>query len=153
MTAASRRAPQSLLRRAARATLATGLVALAAACQSQTEARVGVGAGVAIPQASFSEGVTSGLPGLTVQFTSTSTGSVDRYAWDFGPLGTRSEPNPVVTFDQPGSYTVALTVYGGPGSTTGGGIATAIGGEKLATIAHTAATAASRPRGRCGRPR
>lgn len=118
MTAASRRAPQSLLRRAARATLATGLVALAAACQSQTEARVGVGAGVAIPQASFSEGVTAGLPGLTVQFTSTSTGSVDRYAWDFGPLGTRSEPNPVVTFDQPGSYTVALTVYGGPGSTT-----------------------------------
>ena len=53
--------------------------------------------------------------GETVQFTDTSTGWHDWWEWEF-PGGTPSyseEPNPVVTYDQAGTYDVRLTVWRG----------------------------------------
>ncbi|WP_062397585.1 PKD domain-containing protein [Methanogenium cariaci] len=57
---------------------------------------------------------------LTVQFTDTSTGVIDSYAWDFGADGTIDsiERNPVWICEIPGLYTVNLTVTNRAGSDT-----------------------------------
>ena len=98
--------------------LALTLAALGLACQSQNSSDTGSAAVMAIPQASFSEDATSGAPGLTVRFNDSSTGEVERYEWNFGPLGTRSDRDPVVTFSEAGVYSAELTVFGGNGSST-----------------------------------
>jgi PKD repeat protein len=70
----------------------------------------------ASPVAGFSCDKTTGTAPLTVNFTSTSTGSILSYAWDFGDGGTSSLENPSHTFTEEGNYTVKLTVSGLGGS-------------------------------------
>jgi PKD repeat protein len=50
------------------------------------------------------------LDSLSVQFTSTSTGPIAAYNWDFGDGNTSTEQNPLHTYAVPGDYTVTLTV-------------------------------------------
>lgn len=64
------------------------------------------------PVAQFSQSETAGTPGTVVSFADESTGTVDGREWDFGPLGTRVEANPMITFADPGTYSVRLTVRG-----------------------------------------
>ena len=70
------------------------------------------------PSASFTLAPTSGYAPLEVQFTSTSTGDITSYAWDFNnDLSTQStSANPLYTYTQPGTYSVRLTVSGPGGS-------------------------------------
>ncbi|MGC9024674.1 MAG: PKD domain-containing protein, partial [Chloroflexia bacterium] len=62
-----------------------------------------------LPEASFTYSPISGTAPLTVYFTSTS-----QYAgnptWNFGDGGTGSGPNVNHTYNEPGTYTVTLTV-------------------------------------------
>lgn len=71
-----------------------------------------------IPVASFTATPTSGRGPLTVKFTSTSTGTIDSYAWDFNNDGKVDSTlrNPSYTYTKAGVYTVKLTVTG-PGGT------------------------------------
>jgi len=51
--------------------------------------------------------------GETMNFTATATGTPDiTYAWDFGGAGTQggTDTNPTFLYDDPGTYTVTLTV-------------------------------------------
>lgn len=63
------------------------------------------------PQANF-----QAAPDLTnprrIQFTSTSTGEVWGYYWQFGDGNESQEQNPLHTYAQGGNYDVTLTVYG-----------------------------------------
>ena len=64
------------------------------------------------PVAAFSGSPTSGTTPLTVNFTSTPTGSVSSYAWTFGDGGTSTVQNPSHVYSTAGVYTVSLTVTG-----------------------------------------
>jgi len=90
--------------------LATSIFAFLG-CQSENGSDANQ-AGTSAPLASFSETPTSGAPGVAVQFTDSSTGSVESYEWDFGALGTSTEANPVVVYPDVGTYSVRLTVRG-----------------------------------------
>ena len=68
--------------------------------------------------ASFSASTTSGNAPLTVNFTSTSTGTISTYAWTFGDGGTSNVQNPSHVYSAAGVYTVGLTVTGPAGSNT-----------------------------------
>lgn len=70
--------------------------------------------------AKFSADVVSGTPPLSVVFADLSTGGVTNWSWDFNSNGNpgSTEQNPVVTFAQPGTYTVTLTVSGPDGGDT-----------------------------------
>ncbi|MEI6293619.1 MAG: SBBP repeat-containing protein [Methanomicrobiales archaeon] len=73
------------------------------------------------PNASFvSDKPTGGPFPLTVNFTSTSTGSPDHYAWNFGdsPTNGTYAPTQVHTFTAAGTYTVTLTVWNSFGNST-----------------------------------
>ncbi|WP_343703411.1 PKD domain-containing protein [Chitinophaga sp.] len=50
-------------------------------------------------------------------FSNLSTGANLQYAWNFGDNTTSTEAHPLKPYSQPGRYTVALTVTGGPGCT------------------------------------
>lgn len=102
------------LARPLRAGLAAGLSLALLACQSENDLSPGAG-GSRAPVAQFAEDQTAGAPGLEVQFTDQSTGEITDHHWDFGAAGTRSEPSPRVRFDDPGVYTVELTVSGPSG--------------------------------------
>ena len=99
--------------------LATSLALLACqfACQSENDMSPNAAANGS-PSASFAEDRTAGAPGVEVQFTDTSRGEISDYVWDFGAAGTRTERNPRVRFDDPGAYTVVLTVSGPGGEST-----------------------------------
>lgn len=98
--------------------LVAGALALGlSACQSKNDLEPSA-ASKGRPAAAFTQDRTSGVPGLEVQFTDGSSGEITDWAWDFGAAGTRSEPSPRVRFDDPGVYTVALTVTGPGGSST-----------------------------------
>ncbi len=73
---------------------------------------------VAAPVAGFTADTTSGTPPLSVNFTSTSTGTITTYAWNFGDAGTSSVQNPSHVYAAAGVYTVSLTVSGPGGSNT-----------------------------------
>jgi len=62
--------------------------------------------------ADFSGEPTSGCAPLTVNFTDLSTGTgIDGWDWDFGDgVGTSTLQNPSYIYDNPGTYTVTLTV-------------------------------------------
>jgi PKD repeat protein len=65
------------------------------------------------PQAAFTATPVSGSAPLTVQFTDQSTagtGSIVSWHWDFGDGGSSEEANPLYTYQNPGLYTVSLTV-------------------------------------------
>ncbi len=68
--------------------------------------------------ADFYASLTSGLAPLTVQFTDRSSGDITSYLWDFGDGGTSTAKNPSHTYENPGTYTVKLTVTGPIGSNT-----------------------------------
>jgi PKD repeat protein len=86
---------------------------------SDTETKMGyITVSHAPPQADFTATPRSGVVPLTVQFTSTASGTVTTYAWDFGDGGSSTVQNPTHTYTTPGTYTVTLTVSGPGGSDT-----------------------------------
>ena len=64
------------------------------------------------PLAQFTGSPTKGKAPQTVNFTSSSTGSITTYAWDFGDGTTSAVANPSKLYAMSGTYTVALTVTG-----------------------------------------
>ncbi|MCU0463564.1 MAG: PKD domain-containing protein [Anaerolineae bacterium] len=74
------------------------------------------------PVANFSPDNTGGDAPLTLQFTDLSTGQVTAYRWEFGDGVTSSDANPIHRYEQPGDYTVRLTVSGPGGSSTKQGV-------------------------------
>lgn len=73
------------------------------------------------PEAMFSAWPTSGCETLEVYFEDMSTGDIESWMWDFGDNTISTEQNPVHTYQQPGLYTVTLSVSGpcGESSYTG----------------------------------
>ncbi|MFH1313015.1 MAG: S8 family serine peptidase [Candidatus Eisenbacteria bacterium] len=68
------------------------------------------------PVAEFSGSPTAGCVPLTVNFTDLSTGETDTWDWTFGDGGTSTAQNPSHQYNNPGNYTVGLTVSGTNGS-------------------------------------
>jgi PKD repeat protein len=64
------------------------------------------------PHADFIGAPRSGNAPLTVWFTSTVTGSITEYQWDFGDGGVADTANPTYTYRNAGDYGVVLTVIG-----------------------------------------
>ncbi len=64
------------------------------------------------PRADFAAAPTSGEAPLEVRFTDNSSGEITSRQWDFGDGETSSFRNPRHTYDEPGAYTVRLTVSG-----------------------------------------
>ncbi|HMS99511.1 MAG TPA: PKD domain-containing protein [Saprospiraceae bacterium] len=75
---------------------------------------------VVAPQANFSFNVTTECAPGTVQFTNQSTGTITSYEWEFegGTPSTSSQQNPTITYNNPGTFSVTLTVSNGPFSNT-----------------------------------
>ena len=72
-----------------------------------------------LPFANFSGNVLNGCPGFTVQFSDNSFGNPTSWLWSFpgGTPSTSTDQNPVVTYNNPGSYNhVSLTVQNNFGS-------------------------------------
>src|SRR5688572_4169015 len=69
------------------------------------------------PVAGFTANVTSGCFPLRVEFTNTSTNSIE-WDWDFGDGFVSDDQNPAHIYTTPGTYTVALTAYGSGASDT-----------------------------------
>ncbi|MDP6539825.1 MAG: PKD domain-containing protein [Planctomycetota bacterium] len=70
----------------------------------------------AAPSASFSASPLVALVPAEVAFSDASTGPITTWSWDFGDGATSSDPEPVHTYTDAGSYTVTLTVSGPGGS-------------------------------------
>ena len=70
---------------------------------------VSVSAGTQL-EASFSATPVSGMAPLTVSFTDLSSGSPTGWLWSFGDGASSSQRSPVHTYDDPGTYSVTLTV-------------------------------------------
>ena len=68
------------------------------------------------PVASFTASKKSGEAPLTVNFTSTSAGTITSFAWKFGDGTVSTSMNPSYTYQNAGTYTASLTVAG-PGGT------------------------------------
>ncbi len=68
--------------------------------------------------AAFTANTTTGCAPQFIQFTDNSAGSPDRWEWDLGNGTTSVEKSPAVTYLNPGTYTVKLTVYKGAQSAT-----------------------------------
>ncbi|PWV46927.1 PKD domain-containing protein [Chitinophaga sp. S165] len=61
--------------------------------------------------ASYTVDTSYGCAPVTVKFTSTSTGNINYYYWEFGDGTVSSEPNPEHAFSKPGKYNAKLIVY------------------------------------------
>jgi len=70
------------------------------------------------PMADFTADLTSGPAPLMVQFTDTSAGAVASRSWEFGDGATSAAANPTHTYNNPGTYTVKLTVANPAGSSS-----------------------------------
>jgi PKD repeat protein len=72
------------------------------------------------PLAGFSADVTEGCAPLTVQFTDESSSNVLSWNWTFegGDPATSNDQNPTVTYLNPGTYSVTLTVANSSGNNT-----------------------------------
>jgi len=70
--------------------------------------------------ADFTANKTSGNPSLLVSYTPIISGTVTGYQWDFGDSAIPSSTSqyPTVTYSNPGTYSVSLTVTGPSGGTT-----------------------------------
>jgi len=55
---------------------------------------------------------TTGFRPFTVQFRDSSDGEIDSWLWDFGDGTTSSDRHPVHTYQNPGTYSVSLTITG-----------------------------------------
>ncbi len=64
------------------------------------------------PVADFGGTPRSGVVPLTVNFTDSSTGVIDTWAWDFGDEGTSGQRNPQHQYTSSGQFDVTLTVTG-----------------------------------------
>lgn len=75
---------------------------------------------VTAPTAGFSSNVTSGCDPLTVMFMNQSSSNATSFQWSFpgGNPSSSTEENPTVTYNDPGTYTVTLTVSNTAGSNT-----------------------------------
>ncbi|MEN6445086.1 MAG: SBBP repeat-containing protein [Candidatus Cloacimonas sp.] len=72
------------------------------------------------PTVNFTADVTSGLQPLEVHFTDQSTagtGNINAWNWDFGNGDNSNEQNPVYVYQDPGVYSVTLTVTNSADST------------------------------------
>lgn len=67
------------------------------------------------PVANFTANVTSGCAPLTVTFTDQSTGNPNNWNWEFSNGTLSNAQNPVVTFSDPGTYSVKLVVQNADG--------------------------------------
>jgi FOG: PKD repeat len=65
----------------------------------------------------FTANRVSGCAPLVVQFTDQTTGNPRSWNWDFGNGTLSTVQNPVVTFSQPGTYSVTLVVRNNDGTT------------------------------------
>ncbi|MEO8607690.1 MAG: PKD domain-containing protein, partial [Chloroflexota bacterium] len=84
---------------------------------SSTEVAVNATQPLALPDAAFTQDVSSGNVPFNVQFTNQSTGENMTFAWDFGdgsPIS--SDMNPLHTYSNQGNYTVTLTVSNSSGT-------------------------------------
>jgi len=63
--------------------------------------------------ADFSYDINTGTAPLIVQFTDNSTGEITDWLWDFSDGASSTEQNPTHTYENPGYYSVSLTVQGG----------------------------------------
>jgi PKD repeat protein len=81
---------------------------------------VSLGGGGGPPVASFTAAPSSGVAPLTVQFTDTSSGTVDSRAWDFQNDGTvdSTAAAPTFTYTSANTYTAKLTVTNAAGSSS-----------------------------------
>jgi trimeric autotransporter adhesin len=81
---------------------------------------VSLGGGGGPPVASFTAVPSSGVAPLTVQFTDTSSGTVDSRAWDFQNDGTvdSTAAAPTFTYTSANTYTAKLTVTNAAGSSS-----------------------------------
>jgi PKD repeat protein len=70
------------------------------------------------PVAGFSANQTTGLAPLDVQFTNSSTGTIDSFEWDFGDGNGSVDKEPLHTYQDPGVYSVRLIVVGPGGADT-----------------------------------
>ncbi len=70
------------------------------------------------PVAHFGADPIMGTRPLSVQFSDSSTGSIDTWSWDFGDGNTSTEQNPEHTYETVDTFTVSLTVTGPGGSDT-----------------------------------
>jgi PKD repeat protein len=68
------------------------------------------------PKAQFAAYPTDGTAPLAVTFLDLSRGLPDSRQWDFGDGTTSTEVNPVHTYENPGKYTVTLTVANDAGT-------------------------------------
>src|SRR5882672_7883004 len=59
-----------------------------------------------MPSAGFAANRTSGTAPVTINFTSTSTGTVTSYAWDFGDGGSSTVQNPAHVYTTASTYSV-----------------------------------------------
>jgi len=76
-------------------------------------------ASAAPPVTNFTASATSVCAGSTITFTDNSTNSPTSWSWNFNGGATNSTvQNPTVTFNTPGTYTIALTATNGAGSNT-----------------------------------
>jgi PKD repeat protein len=102
---------------------ATGLVVLAHSSKTvyfHSFDSLGGGGGPSPPTASFTAAPTSGVAPLTVQFTDTSSGTVQSRAWDFQNDGVvdSTAATPTFTYAAPNTYTAKLTVTNSAGSSS-----------------------------------
>jgi PKD repeat protein len=81
---------------------------------------LGGGGGPVKPTANFTGAPTTGTAPLNVQFTDTSTGAPDTWAWDFQNDGTTDsiQQSPQFTYTSPGTYSVKLTVSNTAGNSS-----------------------------------
>lgn len=73
------------------------------------------------PQAAFDVSERIGDPGLNVEFSDLSDdggATITDWLWDFGDGTTSTQANPVHTYDEPGAFSVSLTVTTSAGSDT-----------------------------------
>ncbi len=76
---------------------------------------------ISVVKADFTATPTSGAAPLSVTFTSTSTGTVTSYAWDFendGIVDSTAQSPSAVTYSNAGNFAVSLTVTGPAGTST-----------------------------------
>ncbi|MBN1443042.1 MAG: CotH kinase family protein [Planctomycetes bacterium] len=77
---------------------------------------VQIATGASPPEASFTASPRLGDAPLTVHFSDLSGGEIDTYFWEFGDGGTSAARSPTHIYEDPGTYTVTLTVEGPGGS-------------------------------------
>ncbi len=70
------------------------------------------------PDAKFSANASSGVAPLAVGFTSSATGNISSYEWNFGGAGTSALKDPEFLFTLPGDYNVTQKVSNAKGSST-----------------------------------